>query len=211
MRRAVPGRGVRRGLLDLDGRACLLELLLELVGLFAVDALLDRLGSLVHERLGLFETEARRGAHDLDDLDLLVAGAREHHVDGARHLLLRASVAAAAGGSGRGCSHRGRGDAELLLERLDALGELEHGDALELLDPVLCAGCHVQSSLVGFVSASAETSAWLSSLAGSSCSGSACVSACASAAGASSASGAASGSGASGAASASGACGAAAA
>ena len=38
---------------------------------------------------------------------------------------------------------RRRGDAERLLERLDALGELEHGDALELLDPLLGGGGHV--------------------------------------------------------------------
>ena len=38
---------------------------------------------------------------------------------------------------------RGGADAELLLERLDALGELEHGDALELLDPICGAGSHV--------------------------------------------------------------------
>ena len=45
-------------------------------------------------------------------------------------------VAAAAGGRGRR-GDRGRRNAELLLERLDALGELEHRDALELLDPIL--------------------------------------------------------------------------
>ena len=45
-----------------------------------------------------------------------------------------------AGRGGRGDG--GRRDAELLLERLDALGELEHGDRLELVDPVLGAGGH---------------------------------------------------------------------
>ena len=52
-------------------------------------------------------------------------------------------VAAAAGTGRRRSRHGGRGDAELLLEGLDALGELEHGDRLELLDPVLGAGGHV--------------------------------------------------------------------
>jgi hypothetical protein len=42
-------------LLHLDGAAGLLDLGLELVGLLALDALLDRLGGLVHERLGLLE------------------------------------------------------------------------------------------------------------------------------------------------------------
>src|SRR3954470_22274288 len=73
-------------LLDLDARAALLELALELVGLVAVDALLDGLRGLVDERLGLLEAEAGRGADDLDHLDLLVAGAREDDVE--RRLLL---------------------------------------------------------------------------------------------------------------------------
>ena len=111
----------RRGLLDLDGGAGLLELLLELVGLVALDALLDGLGGLVDERLGLLEAQAGRGAHDLDDLDLLVAGAGEDDVDGRGLLLGRGAVAAAAGGRG-GRGDGRRRDAELLLERLDALG-----------------------------------------------------------------------------------------
>src|SRR4051812_49814777 len=61
-------------LLELDDAAGLLQLALELLGLVPLQALLDRLGRLVDERLGLLEAEARRGAHDLDDLDLLVAG-----------------------------------------------------------------------------------------------------------------------------------------
>src|SRR5215203_6550231 len=77
--------GCRR-LLQLDGRAGLLELALELVGLFAVDALLDGL-ELVHERLGLLEAEARGGADDLDHLDLLVPGACQDDVDRGRLLL----------------------------------------------------------------------------------------------------------------------------
>src|SRR4029078_1361264 len=42
----------------------------------------------------------------------------------------------------RGGRHGGRRHAALLLERLDALGELEHGDRLELVDPLLGAGGH---------------------------------------------------------------------
>src|SRR3954451_15875370 len=90
-------------LLDLDARAALLELALELVGLVAVDALLDGLRGLVDERLGLLEAEAGRGADDLDDLDLLVAGAGEHDVE--RRLLLggrRAAVSASSAARGRG-------------------------------------------------------------------------------------------------------------
>src|SRR4051812_27833059 len=108
-----------RGLLDLDGAAGLLELGLELVGLVALDALLDGLRSLVDERLGLLQAQAGRRADDLDDLDLLVAGRGEDDVDGAR-LLLGRGVATAASAGRRGGRDSGRGDAELLLERLDA-------------------------------------------------------------------------------------------
>ena len=51
--------------------------------------------------------------------------------------------------AGRGRRDGRRGDAELLLERLDALAQLEHGDALELLDPVLGGGSHVLVLLGG--------------------------------------------------------------
>src|SRR5690606_37456224 len=51
-------------------------------------------------------------------------------------------------GGGRSSSgDGGRRHAELLFERLDALGQLEHGDALELVDPVL-GGSHVRCSPV---------------------------------------------------------------
>src|SRR4051812_2859049 len=111
----------RRALLDLDGGAGLLELALELVGLVAVDALLDGLRRLVDERLGLLEAEAGRRAHDLDDLDLLVAGAGEDDVE--RRLLLGLlGLGAAAPRARRDGDRRGRSrDAERLLERLDAL------------------------------------------------------------------------------------------
>src|SRR5690606_12528140 len=61
------------------------------------------------------------------------------------------AVTAGGGGSARG---RGRdrglgGHAELLLERLDALGELENGARLQLVDPLLGAGGHVVRSSCG--------------------------------------------------------------
>src|SRR3954462_8441347 len=129
-------------LLDLDGSARFLELALELVGLVAVDALLDGLRGLVDERLGLLEPEAGRRAHDLDDLDLLVAGAGEDDVERRLLLLGLGRVAAAAGAGGRAPRERRRGHAEGVLEGLDALGELKDGDRLELVDPFLGAGSH---------------------------------------------------------------------
>src|SRR3954451_467373 len=127
-------------LLELDAVPGLLEFALQLLSLVALDALLDGLGGLVHEGLGLLEAQAGRRADDLDHLDLLVAGSGQDDVDRGGLLLGRGAVAASAGRRGR--RDRGRADAELLLERLDALGELEHGDALELLDPISSAGGH---------------------------------------------------------------------
>src|SRR3954467_2182815 len=101
----------------------------------------------VDERLGLLEPEPGRRANGLDDLDLLVAGSGEHDVDRGRLLLRRLRAVPCRRRSG---SRNGRRrDAELLLERLDALRELEHGDALQLVDPLLGGhrlGCHYFSS-----------------------------------------------------------------
>src|SRR5215213_4082528 len=106
---------MRRRLLDLDEAAGLFELGLELLGLVAVDALLDGLRGLVDERLGLLEAQAGGRADDLDDLDLLVAGAREDDVERRLLLLRLGRVAAAAGAGRRRRRHRRRGDTEGLL------------------------------------------------------------------------------------------------
>src|SRR5205823_14477561 len=99
-------RRIGEALLQLDGAAGLLDLRLELVGLLAVDPLLDRLRGLVDERLGLLQAEARRGADDLDHLDLLVAGAGQDHVDRGLALVLAGAVGPWGPGGGR----RPRGD-----------------------------------------------------------------------------------------------------
>src|SRR3954449_12561707 len=114
----------RSTLLQLDAAAGLLDLALEALAFLAVDALADRLRRLVHERLGLLEAEAGGGADDLDHLDLLVARAGQHDVDRARLLLDGRAVTGARAGRSRGGNRRG-GHAELLLERLDQLGQLE--------------------------------------------------------------------------------------
>src|SRR5207248_10610296 len=84
-----------RSLLQLDRRAGLLELGLELVSLVALDPLLHGLGRLVDERLGLLEPEAGRRADDLDHLDLLVAGTGQEHVEGGLLLGLGATAVGA--------------------------------------------------------------------------------------------------------------------
>src|SRR5690606_3643270 len=68
-------------LLQLDGRALLLQLGLDLLGLFLRHALLDRLRRVVDEVLRLLQAQAGQLAHDLDHLDLLLAGAREDDVE----------------------------------------------------------------------------------------------------------------------------------
>src|SRR4249920_3592933 len=88
----VPGRspvssyGVRPGsfqpkLFQLDGRACGLELLLDLLGLVLVDAFLDRLRSALDQVLGLLKAEAGDRAHLFDDIDLLGAGRGQDNVE----------------------------------------------------------------------------------------------------------------------------------
>src|SRR3954447_5970553 len=178
-------------LLELDLAAGLLEIGLQLVGLLALEALLDGLRGRVDERLGLLEPEPGRRANGLDDLDLLVAGSGEHHVDRGRLLLgcLR-TVRRHRGGSRNGR----RRDAELLLERLDALGELEHGDALQLIDPLLGGHrlrCHYFSSSESESSESELSPSGSSGVSSLSVSSevSSCSSGCSSAGGSSSAAG----------------------
>src|SRR6478609_10984861 len=101
-----------RDLLELDGGAGLLEFGLELVGLLAVDALLDRLRGLVDHRLGLFQAKSGGGAHDLDHGDLLAADLGEDDVDrGGLFLATTIAGGSAVSGWSRGGDGRGR-DAE---------------------------------------------------------------------------------------------------
>src|SRR2546423_14016154 len=96
---AVSLKGDVGRLLQLDRPTGLLDLGLELVGLLALDALLDGLRRLVDERLGLLQAETGRGAHDLDHLDLLVARSGEDHVDRRRFLFGAGAVGTTRGRS----------------------------------------------------------------------------------------------------------------
>src|SRR5262245_5409986 len=121
--RGCGGRpGESFGLLDLDFRARVLQLLRELVGFGLGDARLDDGAGLLGEVLRLLEAEVGRRADDLDDVDLVGAGVLEDDVE--RRLLLRGGRRGAAG-RGRGHHHAAaarRLDAQLLLERLDRAG-----------------------------------------------------------------------------------------
>jgi hypothetical protein len=68
-------------LLDRDGGAGGLEGLGSLLGGLLRDLLEDRLRGAVDEVLGLLEAQGGELAHDLDDLDLLVAGTLEDDVE----------------------------------------------------------------------------------------------------------------------------------
>src|SRR5690242_5617893 len=65
---AASHSGRRCQLLQLHGRAGILELLLEVCRLGLADAFLDRLGRGLDEILGLLEAQARYGPHFLDDV-----------------------------------------------------------------------------------------------------------------------------------------------
>src|SRR5699024_2621981 len=101
-------RGARRGSLDGDGRAGLLELRLGSLGVVLLDGLEDSLGGLVDERLGLLQTERGQAAHLLDDGDLRGAGGLEDDVE-LILLLLRLGLATGSGATGGGDGHGGGG------------------------------------------------------------------------------------------------------
>src|ERR1700761_2645852 len=136
--RALPVRGrsrSKRCLLELDLGASLLELGLELVGFFLVDAFLDRLRRAFDEVLGFLEAETGDGADFLDDFDLLLAGGGQN--DRELGLLFNRSGGSATttrtgnrdGGSG--------GDAPLFFEHLGEVGGFEHGEAREVVNNLL--------------------------------------------------------------------------
>src|SRR3954451_14803551 len=118
-------------LLDFDRRAGLFQLALDRVSLVLGHALLDGLRGRIDEVLGLLQAEAGDCAHDLDHLDLLLAGTREDDVE--RRLLLHGGRAVAAG-SGSDCDRSGGGDAPLLLDLVLQLDQLEDGHGPELLE-----------------------------------------------------------------------------
>src|SRR5579883_676338 len=87
-------------LLDGDARADGLEGLGGLVRGLLVDLLEQRLRRAVDEVLGLLQTQRGQLAHDLDDLDLLVAGGLEDDVELVLLLDLGRGLAAALGRTG---------------------------------------------------------------------------------------------------------------
>lgn len=116
---------------------------LGVVGSLLSDLLQQRLGGAVDQVLGFLQAQAGDDlAYNLDDADLLVAGALQDDVELA---LLFGSVSGGRGSatdSGNG-DRSGSGDLELLLERLDELGQLEQGQLGERVKQFLGAQlCH---------------------------------------------------------------------
>src|SRR5690606_20070415 len=115
-----------KGLLQLDGAAGFLDLLLDLFGLGLVHAFLERLRRALDESLGFGQAQAGDGADFLDDLDLLATVAGEDDVEFV--LFLGSSGFTATTGGRAGNGHGGRGaDAPFFLERLGKLGGFHDG------------------------------------------------------------------------------------
>src|SRR5215213_4674339 len=132
-------------LFELDGSAGFLDLLLDLLGLFLVDAFLDRLGSAFDQRLGLAEAELGDRADLLDDVDLLATVAGQDHVELGLLFFDRASGS----GSGRSGSDSGRSRyAPLLFKRLGQLGGLKDGQFGKLVDQLVDVS-HLSHSCAG--------------------------------------------------------------
>src|SRR5690606_15940217 len=126
-------------LLQLGGGAGSLEILLDLLGVFLRQAVLDVLRRALDQVLGLLQAQAGDGTDDLDDLDLLVADGLPD--DGELGLLLGGGGTAGGRGSGDG-DRGGGGDTELLLHRLDQLHHLDEGLAGDRVDDLLVAQGH---------------------------------------------------------------------
>src|SRR4051794_16062825 len=120
-------------LLQLDGAAGILDLLLDLLGFFLVDAFLDRLGSAFDQRLRLAEAKTGDRADFLDHVDLLAAVAGENDVELGLLFGSRSSGSAVTRSRGSGDRSRGR-DAPLLFERLGEIRGLEDGQFGKLVD-----------------------------------------------------------------------------
>src|SRR5579859_149345 len=120
-------------LLDLDLRAFAFKLCLDRVGFFLCNARLDRLRSALDEVLRFLEVEAGHDfAHDLDDVDLLLARGGEDDVELGLRFRDGRCCAAAAGSCDRDrCCRR---DAVLLLERFDELVELDDRELVDLIE-----------------------------------------------------------------------------
>src|SRR5690348_16994784 len=121
-------------LLEFHRAAGVLDLLLDLLGLFLVDAFLDGLRSAFDQRLRLAEAQAGDRADFLDHVDLLAAVAGQNDVElGLLFSGCRSSSAAARSRARNRDRSRSR-DAPLLFERLGEIRRLENRQFGKLVD-----------------------------------------------------------------------------
>ena len=132
-------------LLQGDGGAGLLELLLGVLGVLLLGTLEQDGGGSLHLVLGLLQAEAGESADNLDDGDLVGAEGSELNVE-VGLLLLLGSSSASSGGSGNGDGGSG-GYAEDVLQLVDELRKLEGGHLLEGLDDLFLGSSHANSPL----------------------------------------------------------------
>src|SRR5207342_1931263 len=124
-------------LLELDSGASRFEILLELRSVVLRHGVLDDASGL-DEVLGFLQAQAGDGADGLDDLDLLLAGGLQDHLE--LGLLFDRS-----GGGSRAGGHHDRGgggDAELLFDGLDQLHHFHQGLRGDGLDDLLVGKGH---------------------------------------------------------------------
>ena len=125
-------------LLDFDLGASFLEFGSDLLGLVLGDSFLEGLGSAVDHFLGFLQAQAGQGTDDLDDSDLVGASGLQDDVE-LGILFLSGSSA----GSGSGDSSGSGGNAELLFQSMNQLGQLENGEGLNFFDHSSnLFGCH---------------------------------------------------------------------
>src|SRR5690348_14517354 len=113
-------------LLQLNLGARFLERRLDLVGLFLVHALFDRLRRALDKVFGLFQAQPSQRTHLFNDLDLLVAGAGENDCE-LGLLLSRSSATTSSTTTGSNRNSSSSRNAPLLFEHLGEIGRLEDG------------------------------------------------------------------------------------
>ena len=125
-------------LLDLDFRADFVEFLPDGFGLFLVHTLLDALGTASTRSLASLRPRLVTSRTTLMMLIFLSAGKLTSVTLNSVFSSAGAAAAAAAAAAGHGHRHRRRRrDAELGFQRLHELRELEHADALDVIDHLL--------------------------------------------------------------------------
>ena len=123
-------------LLELNFSTCLLELALDLLSLFLGNTLLNGLGSTVNERFSVTQRKTGDVLHDLDNLELGLAGGFQDHVE--RRFLGSSGLACAGSGSCNGNSGSSRLDAILLLEDLSEFVYLGNLQVNKFLSTFIC-------------------------------------------------------------------------